>query len=99
MSEEKKPGPLTGLTPEQRLDRYATLFRWQTEDEIDIKKLIDQWDADKMAMMNQARRNPNLYADLRKLGYTDEEFPDWWYSPARSTEIKTDEATIKQEEP
>jgi len=90
------------LTPEERLDRYATLFRWQTEDEINIKKLIDQWDADKMgvmAMMNQARRNPKLYDELRSLGYGDDEFPDWWYSPARSTEMKTDEPKMKKDDP
>ena len=32
-------------------------------------------------------------------GYADEEFPDWWYSPARSTEIKKDEAKIKKGQP
>jgi len=109
MSEEKKPGPLTGLTPEQRLDRYATLIRWQTDDEIDVKKLDDQWDADErgvIAMIGQAKNNANLYNDLRRQGFEDNEFPDWWYSPERSideqprptskkgeqTELKTKEA-------
>jgi hypothetical protein len=84
----KRARPLEGLSPEERLDRYATLFRWKTEEEIDVLKLVDQWDADKMgvmSMLNQARRNPNLYDDLRRKGYGDDEFPDWWYSPGRPT--------------
>jgi hypothetical protein len=74
---------------ESDYDRYVTLFRWKTEDEIDVLKLVDQWDVDKMSvvsMLNQARRNPNLYDDLRRKGYDDDEFPDWWYSPGRPTE-------------
>ena len=51
-----------------------------------------------MSMVSQARRNPNIYEDLRSLGYADEEFPDWWYSPARSTEMKKDEPKIKKDE-
>jgi len=35
-------------------------------------------------MLNQARNNQNLYHDLLNIGFTDEEFPEWWYSPARN---------------
>ena len=52
-----------------------------------------------MAMLNQAKRNSKLYDELRSLGYGDDEFPDWWYSPARSPEIKQEPPTIEQEPP
>ena len=51
-----------------------------------------------MSMISQARRNPKLYDDLRGLGYTDEEFPEWWYSPARPPEKKQDATRIEPEE-
>jgi len=35
-------------------------------------------------MIGQAKNNANLYNDLRRQGFEDNEFPDWWYSPARS---------------
>ena len=34
-------------------------------------------------MVKQAASNPVLYEQMLKAGYTDEEFPAWWYSPAR----------------
>jgi len=35
------------------------------------------------SMTKQARSNAKLYEEMLEAGYTDEEFPDWWYSPAR----------------
>ena len=86
-SKPKKPGPLEGVTPEERLKRYTTLFHFTNEENIDIKKLADQWNANELGikgMLNQARNNPKLYNDLRELGFMDEEFPEWWYSPAQN---------------
>jgi len=51
-----------------------------------------------MSMISQARRNPKIYDDLRGLGYADEEFPEWWYSPARPPEKKQDATRIEPEE-
>ena len=33
----------------------------------------------------QAKNNKKLYDQMRERGYDDEEFPSWWYSPARSS--------------
>ena len=86
MSEGKKPGPLEGLSDKEKLSRYATLFRFETEEDIDVLKLTDQWNVDKMGvigMISQAKRNRKLYDRLIVQGYSDDEFPVWWYSPAR----------------
>ena len=34
-------------------------------------------------MVKQAASNPVLYEQMLKAGYTDKEFPAWWYSPAQ----------------
>jgi len=34
-------------------------------------------------MIKQARSNATLYNEMLEAGYTDGEFPDWWFSPAR----------------
>ncbi len=41
-----------------------------------------------VGMIRQAKKNKTLYADLRDLGFGDNEFPDWWYSPARDVEVE-----------
>jgi hypothetical protein len=38
-----------------------------------------------VGMLNGAKNGRKLYEDMRAAGYADEEFPDWWYSPARET--------------
>lgn len=81
----KKPGPLEGLSQRERLERYATLFAFTTEDEIDTQRLAEQWNVDRLgiaSMIRYAKSNAGLYADLRN-SYKDEDFPEWWYSPAR----------------
>ncbi len=88
MSEEKLPGPLEGLTPQERLERYATLFAFTTENDIDVNRLSEQWNVDPRgvaSMIRFAKNNANLYTDLRNL-YEDSDFPGWWYSPARNTD-------------
>ena len=39
-------------------------------------------------MLNAAKNSKKLYDDLRELGFDDNEFPDWWYSPARDVEVE-----------
>jgi len=34
-------------------------------------------------MINQAKNNANLYDEMQRAGYEDNEFPEWSYSPAR----------------
>ena len=53
-------------------------------------------------MIKQARSNATLYAEMLAAGYTDEEFPEWWFSPARgagTTQAEPAEITLKQAEP
>ena len=88
---EKKPGPLEGVSPEERLKRYATLFAFTKETDIDAKILADQWDADLrgvVGMFSAAKQSKTLYDDLRSLGFKDDEFPEWWYSPARDDVVQ-----------
>ena len=77
-------------------------MRFTTEDDIDIDKLADQWNCGNFGirgMMNQARNNRNLYRELREQGFTDDEFPVWWYSCTRNeaeqpgTVVKSPEQT------
>ena len=37
------------------------------------------------SMIKQAASNANLYDKLLAAGYTDGEFPNWWYSPGRAS--------------
>jgi hypothetical protein len=42
------------------------------------------------AMIRHAKQNATLYEAMVELGYLDESFPVWWYSPGREgTEVKT----------
>jgi len=34
-------------------------------------------------MFNNAMKSENLYNEMRAAGYEDDEFPVWWFSPAR----------------
>ena len=34
-------------------------------------------------MIHGAKKSKKLYDDMTRKGYADDEFPDWWYSPAR----------------
>ncbi len=36
-----------------------------------------------ISMVKQARSNAKLYEEMLVAGYTDGEFPAWWFSPAR----------------
>ena len=38
------------------------------------------------SMLKQARFNATLYEEMLAAGYTDAEFPAWWFSPAREAE-------------
>ena len=92
---EKKPGPLEGLSPADRLRRYSVLFRFNSPEEFDSNKLAEQWGVDQRgvaSMMNHALRSKHLYEEMRRAGYEDSEFPAWWYSPAR-TETKATQQT------
>jgi hypothetical protein len=35
-------------------------------------------------MYNNALKSEKLYHEMREAGYQDDEFPVWWYSPARN---------------
>ena len=75
------------MDPQERLERYATLFAFTTENDIDVNRLSEQWNVDPRgvaSMIRFAKNNANLYTDLRNL-YEDSDFPGWWYSPARNT--------------
>jgi hypothetical protein len=102
MSKEKKPNPMTGLSPQERLEKYSVLFSFTTEEEIDTQALADQWGVARLGvsgMIHGAKNSKKLYEDMREKGYADDEFPAWWYSPARKTEspIKTLEAPASSE--
>ena len=47
-------------------------------------------------MIGQAKSNPTLYAQMRKVCYEDDEFPPWWYSPARA-ETSAEQAETSRE--
>jgi hypothetical protein len=36
-----------------------------------------------ISMIRHAKINAGLYQEMRTAGYADEEFPEWWFSPAR----------------
>ena len=36
-----------------------------------------------VGMIGAAKTSKNIYNDLRRVGFEDDEFPEWWYSPAR----------------
>jgi hypothetical protein len=46
------------------------------------------------SMIRHAKQNAMLYEEMVELGYLDESFPVWWYSPAREG---TEEKTVGQE--
>ena len=50
------------------------------------------------SMIKQARSNATLYEEMLAAGYTDGEFPAWWFSPSREAEPRQDPAqrTLKQ---
>ena len=86
ITNDARAGPLEGLTPQERLERYATLFVFTTEDDIDTDRLAEQWNVDQRgvaSMIRYAKNNEKLNADMRSL-YEDTDFPGWWYSPARN---------------
>ena len=73
------------------MNRYATLFAFTEEEDIDIPKLEKQWSADLrgvVGMISAAKGSKTLYADLRRFGFEDDEFPEWWYSPARDDVVQ-----------
>ncbi len=42
------------------------------------------------SMIRHAKQNAKLYEEMVELGYSEESFPVWWYSPARDgIEVKT----------
>jgi len=49
-------------------------------------KLAEQWGVSRQGvalMFNNAMKSENLYNEMRAAGYEDDEFPVWWFSPAR----------------
>ncbi len=50
-----------------------------------------------ISMVKQARSNAKLYEEMLAAGYTDGEFPAWWFSPARDGQ--TPAQTPAQTEP
>jgi len=71
----------------------ARLFRFTTEEGIDTKDFAEKTGMALMSvnsMIRHAKQNAKLYEEMVALGYSDESFPVWWYSPAREgTEVKT----------
>jgi len=52
------------------------------------------------SMLKQARSNATLCEEMLAAGYTDGEFPAWWFSPAREAELRQAPAqrTLEQAE-
>ena len=52
------------------------------------------------SMIKQARSNATLYEEMLAAGYTNGEFPAWWFSPAQEAELRQTPAqrTLKQAE-
>ena len=50
------------------------------------QKLTEQWAVDErgvVGMIGTAKTSKNLYGDLRRLGFEDDEFPEWGHSHGR----------------
>ncbi len=47
-------------------------------------------------MIKQARSNATLYEEMLAAGYTDGEFPAWWFSPAREAQRRQDSARMAE---
>ena len=66
----------------------ARLFRFTDEADIDTKDFAEKTGMNLqsvISMLKQARFNAKLYEDMLKAGYTDGEFPAWWFSPGRAS--------------
>jgi hypothetical protein len=75
------------------------LFRFKKEDEIDVRDFAKKTDMNVqsvISMVKQARMNAKLYEWMVQAGYSDEEFPAWWYSPARDAEESQLQAKASQ---
>ena len=65
----------------------ARLFRFTTEEGIDTKDFAEKTGMSVMSvnsMIRHAKGNAKLYEEMVELGYSDESFPVWWYSPGRA---------------
>ena len=49
-----------------------------------------------VGMVNAAKNSRKLYEEMRSVGFEDDEFPVWWYSPAREQQEQLKE---KREQP
>ena len=68
------------------LSARARLFRFTTEEDINPKDFAEKTGMALMSvnsMIRHAKQNAKLYKEMVELGYSDESFPVWWYSPGR----------------
>ena len=81
------------LSARARLEAYSRLFRFTTEEDINPKDFAEKTGMAIMSvnsMIQHAKLNTKLYEEMIELGYSDDAFPVWWYSPGREgTEAKT----------
>ena len=49
-----------------------------------------------VGMVNAAKNSRKLYEEMRSVGFEDDEFPVWWYSPSREQQEQLKE---KREQP
>jgi len=74
------------LSAPARLEAYSRLFRFTQEEDIDTKDFAEKTGMAIMSvnsMIRHAKQNAKLYEEMVELGYLDESFPVWWYSPGR----------------
>ena len=74
------------LSARARLEAYSRLFRFTTEEDINPKDFAEKTGMAIMSvnsMIQHAKLNAKLYEEMIELGYSDDAFPVWWYSPAR----------------
>jgi hypothetical protein len=83
------------ITPSIMVPLRARLFRFTTEEGIDTKDFAEKTGMAIMSvnsMIRYAKGNAKLYEEMLAAGYTDGEFPSWWFSPARVAELRQDPA-------
>ena len=79
------------LTPAQKLDVYAKLLNVpdpSAEPEGSLSKRLNLDPKVVGGLLTQMRGNPKVRADLKKIGYTDEQIPDW----VTASEVKSADA-------
>lgn len=86
-----KKGPVTGLNARERLERYSVLLQFEKVEDVNTLALAEQWEVHRLSvsgMLSAAKNSKQLYKDMKSLGYVESQFPVWWYSPARDTQVQ-----------